>query len=123
MDEPPAINLLNQIVDLVSLLASPVEAQQDWATAGGWPKEEMRLQLDDAVPDWFPRLREDRLIDSLDEEALRRLSDQLTSMASDRELFHSWSAVREAPEWQEVRVRAAAALTSLRRPVVNKITR
>lgn len=123
MSEPPAVNLFNQVVDSVSVLASPAESQEEWARTGSWPKQEMRLQLADAVPGWFPRLREDCLIDSFDEEALRRLNDHLTSMASQPELFRTWSAVRDAPEWQEARALAAAALASLRRPLEEKATR
>jgi hypothetical protein len=113
--------LLAQLEEFVEVLAMPAELQRSWANDHNAPIDELVLQLLDAVPGWFARLRASGLIDDGDELALLRLRVQFDAVMSGREnLFSDWQAVADAPEWQRTRDLASVALASIRRPSSQK---
>lgn len=119
MTEISPKELLAQLEEDVALIAADPREQEAWAERRNVPAEEIALQFYDAVPLWFPRLRENGLIDGADERALADLNRYLENVQGN--LFFDGPSVRDsAPEWETVRRLAARALASLRRPMSEK---
>lgn len=105
MPEIAPEELLEQLTEYVMLLGSSREAQLCWCNDSGFPPEEMALQLYDAVPGWFDRLRLHGLMSADCERALEGLSRfvrevQPALFAGDDGLAgdQSWPRVRELAE-------------------------
>ena len=116
-----ARELLSQLVAAVELLTVTPDDQMRWVQSSGLPVEEIALQLYDGIQVFLPRLRENALIDSVDEDLLRSLVDR--TMSAQPKLFARDGGVSDAPEWAEVRQLASAVLASLRRPSNEKSAR
>jgi hypothetical protein len=105
------------LIDHVELLLATPADQQAWADSHRVPGEEIALQFYDAFEVFLPYLRERGFIDHADDIALRELYECLRSVQT--RLFAK-VFVTDAPEWEQVRERAATAAASLRRPLSEK---
>lgn len=92
---------LEDLREMVALLALSAPQQAEWLARGRVPVDEMYLQLDDAVPAWFGRLAEAELLTPELGSAAERLMAQLASM-NDRSLWSDAEALART-EWAEVR--------------------
>jgi hypothetical protein len=106
--------LFLQLRDSVELLAAQAPDQMAWLLSEHVPVDEMMLQLDDAVPAWFPRLEAAGLIGPNAENALRSLLDFLLSL-KDTALWQD-DALDDAPEWRQIRKIAGQTLSALDAP-------
>jgi hypothetical protein len=112
--EIPVDALFAQLREMVVLLASPAGEQVSWLAKQHYPVDELALQLDDAVPAWFSRLREHQLLPEGAATALVDLNAYLGTIRSGSGL-NPWSheGLRVAPEWSRVRALATDALGRL----------
>jgi len=112
------VELLDQLRDTVMTLAMNASLQESRLKERSLPIDEMALELDDAVPAWFGRLRAHRLISPETEEALIALSAALKEMSGSvhAELW-TFQALYLAPEWQTIRDLASSVLRALREPI------
>lgn len=108
------LELRQQLIECVDVLAWPGDAQMAWLEEHGFPATEMAEQYIDAVPGWFPRLRAHGLLGPDAEQALIALSDFLLSFlqSSDDALWED-SAVRSDPAWNQIRERARITCQTL----------
>jgi hypothetical protein len=60
--EIPVEALLAQLREMIELLAPSAGTQVSWLIEQRYPVDELALQLDDAVPAWFSRLRQHQLL-------------------------------------------------------------
>jgi hypothetical protein len=107
--------LFRQLREFVELLAAEAADQKAWLCSEHVPVDEMMLQLDDAVPAWFPRLEQAGLIGTQAENALRSLLDFVLSLPSAKALWQD-DALDDAPEWQQIRKIAGHTLSVLDAP-------
>ena len=104
--------LLGQLRQTVELIAADAAYQLSWLRAERMPVDELMLQLDDAMPAWFPRLEQAGLSEIQGESALQSLLDLLTSLRWDKALWQD-EALSDRPEWQQVRELARGTLSVL----------
>jgi hypothetical protein len=112
--EITARELLNQLREAVELLAAPGDEQERWLIQHRMPVDELALQLDDAVPGWFPRLAGAGLLDPKAEASLRALDAELGRFSGPQNAsLWTEEALYDATEWTNVRTLAARALSTL----------
>jgi len=123
IQEPSADEVFARLDKYLELLAAPREQQEAWAAETNSSIEEMRLQLLDVVPDLFPMMEAQLLIDAVDEENISRLIELMDGMPGVDKLYlwTDWDAVESQPEWMRVRQQASIALEMLRRPLNQKV--
>jgi len=114
MPEISVEQLLGQLREFVELLAAPAATQEAWLKKGRWPVDELAMQLDDAVPAWFPRLTEAGLLSAKAQQVLVVLLAALDDF-SGRQNAALWTkdALYDAPQWQGVRDLAGRALAAM----------
>jgi hypothetical protein len=108
----PAIELVRQLEEMVSLMLASPPDQEAWADAHEMPAEEIALQFYDAVETFTHRLRDEGLLGQEDGDKLTALNDYLQR---DQTKLFVGSGVSDGPEWQEVHQLASDALGFLRR--------
>jgi hypothetical protein len=101
----------------VAILAASPEDQERWLLDDRVPApvDELAPQFDDAVPGWFPRLKQHDLLSPAAEQALNSLAQAFESMRKPGD--HSLWEVRalyERLEWEHIRRLASTALLELR---------
>jgi hypothetical protein len=107
--------LFQQLREIVERLSADGPDQVSWLQAQHLPVDELMLQLDDAVPAWFPRLERAGLIEASAKSALQSLLDFLISLRWDKALWQD-EAVESRPEWQQARLLAHGTLSKLDDP-------
>jgi hypothetical protein len=113
MPEISERQLLAQLRESVELLAAPAADQERWLAEERYPVDELALQLDDAVPQWFPRLSKAGLLTEQAQAALRALLDALDFGGPARSALWTEEALYDAVEWEQVRDMAGRALMEL----------
>jgi hypothetical protein len=113
MPEITEQQLLAQLRETVELLAAPAADQERWLAEERYPVDELALQLDDAVPQYFPRLSNAGLLTEDAQQALRALLDALSFGGPPPSALWTEEALYNADEWQHVRDVAARALMEL----------
>lgn len=116
MTEITERELFRQLREFVELLSADGSDQISWLLAQHVPVDELLLQLDDAVPAWFPRLERAGLIDTKAKSALQSLLDFLLSLRWDKALWQD-DALGNRSEWQQVRERARQTLSEMEDPL------
>jgi hypothetical protein len=110
-----ARELLNQLREMIAIIAAPAEEQLDFLTVGvPAPADELLLQLDMAVPSWFVRLEQHGLIDQTSKDAIMGLRKFLGNMKGP--WLWSDDALISSDEWRDVRERARIVLSLLADP-------
>jgi hypothetical protein len=107
------IELLKQLRDIVSQLSWSADDQYAYLRRSRLdpPVDDMYVQLEMAVPDWFPRLEQHGLIDEATEMRLLALSAMLGDMEAVDRLWGPDSL--NEPEWERVRAAAREVLAAI----------
>lgn len=105
---------VEQIRQMVRLLAEPAPVQEAWLSEYGFPVDELALQIYDVVPSWLPELTQTGSITASADTALRHLEQYLQSMTkpSNVHLFDRL-ALHETGEWENVRQLARRVIAEL----------
>ena len=107
--------LLAQLRESVELLAAPAADQEGWLAGERVPVDELALQLEDAVPYWFPRLTGAQLLSGEAQRMLVELLDALGDFGGPANAaLWTEEALCSADEWRHVRDLAQRALAELR---------
>jgi hypothetical protein len=108
------LELRQQLIECVDVLAWPGDAQVAWLVAHRFPAEEMAEQFFGAVPGWLPRLRAHGLLGPDAEQSLMAFREFLLDLLQpSRAALWEDSAVQSDPAWTQVRERARITLQAL----------
>ena len=104
--------LLGQLREAVGRLAMAAADQLRWLEENHVSPDELALELDDAVPGWFPRLES---LGLLSEDAKASLLDLLARLGAIGADSVAWrrEALETSPDWSDVRALASVALRKL----------
>jgi len=113
---PELLTARNRLRDVVAVLASPPDAQEEWLRSIGVHPlaDELVLELDDWMQ-LLPQFEREGLVDEASVQALRQLvllADELQGKLGNTP--EAWDAKRLAtsPEWEAVRRAAGHALVA-----------
>ena len=114
MREVSPTELLEQLQEMVEVLAAPVLVQTSWLTAREYPVDELWLQFFDSVPGWLPRLTDAGVVTPNAVGALNDLSRHLVTLTeSQNPAVFTREGLATANVWEQVRAAAQTALVQM----------
>lgn len=104
--------LLDQLLEVVQLLAAPSEEQVAWLRGARVPVDELVLQYTAIVPGWIPRLRAENVLVLKTESLLSKLSSVIAGLPPEEGLWTE-DALLLDPRWNVVRSAARNVVAEL----------
>ncbi|HWD95036.1 MAG TPA: hypothetical protein VG246_01290 [Acidimicrobiales bacterium] len=119
MGDGDGVDAFQALINIVTLIASPIEEQEFWLRSHDEPLDEIRIQFEDLSTSLLPLYRESRLVDAADEIAITELDEHLRHMAHTR-LMYDWTLTKETGAWRRAQDLASELLVLLQRPPSEK---